>query len=79
MHGTGSNIKTGLSLVPELESVEFEQSKGDAKGKYWGIYRDRVPEHEHDGFESPFAVAAEKEKERGEQAPKPRRQSRSLS
>ncbi|PKK51016.1 hypothetical protein CI102_3642, partial [Trichoderma harzianum] len=49
MHATGSTKKQGLALVPELADVDYADIA--PQQKYWGIYRERIPDHESDDFE----------------------------
>ncbi|KKP01694.1 hypothetical protein THAR02_06200 [Trichoderma harzianum] len=65
MHATGSTKKQGLALVPELAEVEYADIT--PQQKYWGIYRERIPDHESDDFESMFiSLAQRKEMEQRE-------------
>ncbi|KAJ4863269.1 hem-containing dehydratase domain-containing protein [Trichoderma breve] len=58
MHATGSTKKQGLALVPELAEVEYADIA--PQQKYWGIYRERIPDHESDDFESAFISQAQR-------------------
>ncbi|KAL5092796.1 hypothetical protein Trisim1_000533 [Trichoderma cf. simile WF8] len=58
MHATGSTKKQGLALVPELAEVEYTDIV--LQHKYWGIYRERIPDHESDDFESAFISQAQR-------------------
>ncbi|KAL7909154.1 heme-containing dehydratase protein [Trichoderma velutinum] len=58
MHATGSTKKQGLALVPELIDVEYVDIA--PQQKYWGIYRERMPDHVSDDFESAFISQAQR-------------------
>ncbi|KAK4064897.1 uncharacterized protein Triagg1_8896 [Trichoderma aggressivum f. europaeum] len=58
MHATGSTKKQGLALVPEFSDVDYTDIA--PQQKYWGIYRERIPDHESDDFESAFISQAQR-------------------
>lgn len=58
MHATGTAKKQGLALVPELADVSYADIAPEKK--YWGIYRERIPDHASDDFESAFISEAQR-------------------
>ncbi|KAL7933217.1 heme-containing dehydratase protein [Trichoderma chlorosporum] len=55
MHATGAAKKQGLALVPELAEVDYTDIA--QQQKYWGIYRERIPDHTSDDFESAVVLS----------------------
>ncbi|KAH8816529.1 heme-containing dehydratase protein [Xylogone sp. PMI_703] len=58
MHATGNSIRVGFAAASAFQNLEYSSTNTVAeRKKYWGIYRERLPDWSDDPFQSEYSVS----------------------